>query len=158
MYCVHRCYAPNATTMDRYEVPCDHDGSAQEYGEFYDLETDVSQKWNLKLSMKPEAEEMYDSKLIELAECVGQRECNSARMKPMTLDSVELDTAAMSLLVAVQDEAIKTDQRFVWSLDGNIRSIMFIAAMLVFLFGVLYQRYQRKGGDSYITLNGMDTA
>ena len=74
IYCQFKCYGPG-----RQEVECEDDGSAQSYGEYYELDTDYYELDNKMLQLNDTTKQMYDNMMQNFLTCKGQTECNTLR-------------------------------------------------------------------------------
>ena len=74
IYCQFKCYGPG-----KIEVECDDDGSAQVYGEYYELDDDYYEINNAMLELNNNSKQMYDNMITQFLDCKGQKQCNSLR-------------------------------------------------------------------------------
>ena len=96
IYCKFKCFKPGANDSYREEVECDDDGSAQLYGEHYDLESDPFQLINSMLTLSAAERAYYDRMLRQFMDCKGRRECDPLR----SLEFVNSDSSGVSVFRA----------------------------------------------------------
>ena len=74
IYCQFKCFGPG-----KVEVECDDDGTAQVYGEYYELDSDYFEINNGMKGLNNNTKKMYDQMLETFVDCKGQSQCNSLR-------------------------------------------------------------------------------